>query len=39
MICVGGVTPDSRTGRVTMTSVIADEDNYIPGLAKLEVLH
>jgi len=35
MINIGGVTPDSKTGRVTVTGVIADEDNMIPGLARL----
>ncbi len=35
MINIGGVTPDSKTGRVTVTGIIADEDNMIPGLARL----
>ena len=35
MINIGGCTPDSKTGRVTITGVIIDEDNMIPGLARL----
>jgi 2,4-dienoyl-CoA reductase-like NADH-dependent reductase (Old Yellow Enzyme family) len=35
MINIGGCTPDSKTGRVTVTGIIADEDNMIPGLARL----
>ncbi|MHB8280427.1 MAG: oxidoreductase [Candidatus Humimicrobiaceae bacterium] len=35
MINIGGVAPDSKTGRVTVTGVLADEDNMIPGLTRL----
>jgi 2,4-dienoyl-CoA reductase-like NADH-dependent reductase (Old Yellow Enzyme family)/thioredoxin reductase len=35
MINIGGCTPDSKTGRVTVTGIIADDDNMIPGLARL----
>ena len=35
MINIGGCTPDSKTGRVTVTGIIVDEDNMIPGLARL----
>ena len=35
MINLGGCTPDSKTGRVTVTGLIVDEDNMIPGLTKL----
>ncbi len=35
IISMGGVTPDSKTGRVTVTGIIADDDNYIPGLTRL----
>ncbi len=35
MINIGGCTPDSKTGRVTVTGVIADEDNMIPGMTLL----
>ena len=34
-IIVGATTPDAKTGRPTVTCVVADDDNYIPGLAKL----
>lgn len=35
LIIVGATTPDSKTGRPTVTCVVADGDNYIPGLARL----
>jgi len=35
MICMGGVAPDTKTGRVTVTGFVADEDNMIPGMARL----
>lgn len=35
MINIGGCTPDSKTGRVTVTGVIIDEDNMIPGMTRL----
>jgi 2,4-dienoyl-CoA reductase-like NADH-dependent reductase (Old Yellow Enzyme family) len=35
MINIGGCTPDSKTGRVTVTGVIVDEDNMIPGMTVL----
>lgn len=35
MINIGGCTPDSKTGRVTVTGCIIDEDNMIPGMARL----
>ncbi len=35
MINIGGCTPDSKTGRVTVTGMIIDEDNMIPGMARL----
>ena len=35
MINIGGCTPDSKTGRVTVTGLIIDEDNMIPLLARL----
>ena len=35
MINIGGCTPDSKTGRVTVTGIIADEDNMIPGMSLL----
>jgi 2,4-dienoyl-CoA reductase-like NADH-dependent reductase (Old Yellow Enzyme family)/thioredoxin reductase len=39
-IIVGATTPDSRTGRPTVTCLVADGDNYIPGLARLaESMH
>ena len=34
-IIVGATTPDLRTGRPTVTCLVADGDNYIPGLARL----
>ena len=40
MINMGGCTPDSKTGRVTVTGLIIDEDNMIPGMTKLaESIH
>lgn len=39
-IIVGATTPDMRTGRPTVTCLVADGDNYIPGLARLaEAMH
>ena len=39
-IIVGATTPDMRTGRPTVTCLVADGDNYIPGLARLaESMH
>ena len=35
LIIVGATTPDSKTGRPTVTGLVADNDNYIPGLARL----
>ena len=35
LIIVGATTPDSKTGRPTVTCLVADADNYIPGLARL----
>jgi 2,4-dienoyl-CoA reductase-like NADH-dependent reductase (Old Yellow Enzyme family)/thioredoxin reductase len=34
-VIVGATTPDMRTGRPTVTCLVADGDNYIPGLARL----
>jgi 2,4-dienoyl-CoA reductase-like NADH-dependent reductase (Old Yellow Enzyme family)/thioredoxin reductase len=34
-IIVGATTPDLKTGRPTVTCLVADGDNYIPGLARL----
>ena len=34
-IIVGATTPDMATGRPTVTCLVADGDNYIPGLARL----
>ena len=34
-IVVGATSPDSKTGRPTVTCLVADADNYIPGLARL----
>lgn len=40
LIIVGATTPDSKTGRSTVASLVADSDRYIPGLAKLaESMH
>ena len=35
LIIVGATTPDARTGRPTVTCLVADSDNFIPGLARL----
>jgi len=35
LIIVGATTPDAKTGRPTVTGLVADNDNYIPGLARL----
>ena len=35
LIIVGATTPDSKTGRPTVTCLVADSDNYIPGLTRL----
>ena len=35
MVSMGGCTPDSKTGRVTVTGLIIDDDNMIPGLTRL----
>ncbi|MEA4852662.1 MAG: FAD-dependent oxidoreductase [Christensenella sp.] len=35
LIIVGATTPDSKTGRPTVTCFVADADNYIPGLTRL----
>ncbi len=34
-VIVGATTPDAKTGRPTVTCLVADGDNYIPGLARL----
>ena len=34
-IIVGATTPDMKTGRPTVTCLVADGDNYVPGLARL----
>jgi 2,4-dienoyl-CoA reductase-like NADH-dependent reductase (Old Yellow Enzyme family)/thioredoxin reductase len=34
-VIVGATTPDMRTGRPTVTCLVADGDNYVPGLARL----
>ncbi len=40
LIIVGATTPDAATGRPTVGCLVADGDNYIPGLARLaEVMH
>lgn len=40
LIIVGATTPDAKTGRPTVTCLVADADNYIPGLARLaEAIH
>ena len=39
-IIVGATTPDAKTGRPTVTCLVADGDNYVPGLARLaESMH
>lgn len=35
LIETGATTPDSETGRPTVTCIVADGDNYIPGLHRL----
>jgi 2,4-dienoyl-CoA reductase-like NADH-dependent reductase (Old Yellow Enzyme family)/thioredoxin reductase len=35
LVIVGATTPDAKTGRPTVTGIVADNDNYIPGLARL----
>lgn len=35
LVIVGATTPDSATGRPTVTCLCADADNYIPGLTRL----
>ena len=35
LIVVGATTPDAKSGRPTVTCLVADDDNYIPGLARL----
>lgn len=35
LIIVGATTPGSKTGRPTVTCLVADADNYIPGLTRL----
>jgi 2,4-dienoyl-CoA reductase-like NADH-dependent reductase (Old Yellow Enzyme family)/thioredoxin reductase len=40
LVIVGATTPDAKTGRPTVTCLVADGDNYIPGLARLaESMH
>jgi 2,4-dienoyl-CoA reductase-like NADH-dependent reductase (Old Yellow Enzyme family)/thioredoxin reductase len=39
-IIVGATTPNASTGRPTVTCLVADGDNYVPGLARLaESMH
>jgi 2,4-dienoyl-CoA reductase-like NADH-dependent reductase (Old Yellow Enzyme family)/thioredoxin reductase len=39
-IIVGATSPDGKTGRSTVTGLVIDDDNYIPGFARLaEVMH
>ena len=39
-VIVGATTPDMKTGRPTVTCLVADGDNYVPGLARLaESMH
>lgn len=35
LIIVGATTPDAATGRPTVTCLVADNDNFIPGLTRL----
>ena len=35
MVIVGATSPDGKSGRPTVTGLVADGDNYIPGLARL----
>ena len=40
LIIVGATSPNSSTNRSTVTNLVADEDTYIPGLARLaESMH
>jgi 2,4-dienoyl-CoA reductase-like NADH-dependent reductase (Old Yellow Enzyme family)/thioredoxin reductase len=40
LVIVGATTPDAKTGRPTVTCLVADGDNFIPGLARLaESMH
>jgi hypothetical protein len=40
LIIVGATTPDAKSGRPTVTCLVADADNFIPGLARLaESMH
>jgi hypothetical protein len=39
-VIVGATSPDAKTGRPTVTGLVADGDDYIPGLARLaESMH
>jgi 2,4-dienoyl-CoA reductase-like NADH-dependent reductase (Old Yellow Enzyme family)/thioredoxin reductase len=39
-IVVGATSPDGETGRSTVTGLVIDDDNYIPGFARLaDVMH
>ena len=39
-IIVGATTPDAKTGKPTVTCLVADGDNFVPGLARLaESMH
>jgi 2,4-dienoyl-CoA reductase-like NADH-dependent reductase (Old Yellow Enzyme family)/thioredoxin reductase len=35
LIVVGATAPDGQTGRSTVTNLVIDNDNYIPGFARL----
>ena len=35
LIIVGATSPDGKTGRPTVTGLVADSDTFIPGLARL----
>jgi 2,4-dienoyl-CoA reductase-like NADH-dependent reductase (Old Yellow Enzyme family) len=35
LVIVGATSPNHRTNRSTVTNLVADEDTYIPGLARL----
>jgi 2,4-dienoyl-CoA reductase-like NADH-dependent reductase (Old Yellow Enzyme family)/thioredoxin reductase len=35
LVVVGATSPDGKTGRPTVNSLVADDDSYIPGLARL----
>ena len=40
LVIVGATTPDAKTGRPTVTCHVADDDKFIPGLARLaESMH